>query len=141
MSSSIIFNKVLVNGAEVLDTRSTANKHTYFCEEDECGNETHSDNKCDSCRAALIAYASGAYKHTCSGEIDYETGTRSAMTVMTRPALRTAPRRLASASSLRSGTPRQCSAGATSTTATTATSSSSLWCVFARSSPQRLLRI
>lgn len=69
MSSSIIFNQVLVNGAEVWDTRSTANKHTYFCEEDECGNETHSDNKCDSCRAALIAYASGAYEHTCSGEL------------------------------------------------------------------------
>jgi hypothetical protein len=76
MSSSIIFNQVLVNGAEVWDTRSSANKHTYFCEEDECGNETHSDNKCDSCRASLIAYASGAYEHTCSGEIDYDTGNK-----------------------------------------------------------------
>jgi hypothetical protein len=57
MSSSIMFFQVLPFGSTtvVWGTKSTVNKHSFFCDDEDCGNETHSDTLCDSCRNHLVA--------------------------------------------------------------------------------------
>jgi hypothetical protein len=57
MSSSIIFFQVLPFGSTtvVWGTKSTVNKRTFFCEDEDCGNETHSDTLCESCRTHLVS--------------------------------------------------------------------------------------
>jgi len=81
MSSPIIFIRVLPfdSNTVVWHTKSTVNKHTFFCENEDCGNETHCDTLCDSCRASLIAlFVGGAEnEHKCSpirvdnGHVEY----------------------------------------------------------------------
>ena len=57
MSSSIMFFQVLPFGSTtvVWGTKSTVNKHSFFCDDEDCGNETHSDTLCDSCRNHLVS--------------------------------------------------------------------------------------
>ena len=81
MSSPIIFIRVLPfdSNTVVWHTKSTVNKHTFFCENEDCGNETHCDTLCDSCRASLVAlFVGGAEnEHKCSpirvdnGHVEY----------------------------------------------------------------------
>ena len=62
MSSPIIFVRVLpFNSTTVVwGTKSTVNKHIFFCEDEDCGNETHSDTLCRTCRHRLVMLFSGA---------------------------------------------------------------------------------
>jgi hypothetical protein len=62
MSSPIIFVRCLPfdSTTVVWGTKSTVNKHIFFCEDEDCGNETHSDTLCDSCRRHLVMLFSGA---------------------------------------------------------------------------------
>lgn len=81
MSSPIIFVRTLPfdSTTVVWYTKSTVNKHTFFCENEDCANETHCDTLCDPCRASLVAlFVGGAeHEHKCSplrldnGRVDY----------------------------------------------------------------------
>lgn len=57
MSSSIMFFQVLPFGSTtvVWGTKSTVNKRIFFCDDEDCGNETHSDTLCASCRAHRVS--------------------------------------------------------------------------------------
>ena len=62
MSSPIIFVRVLPfdSTTVVWGTKSTVNKHIFFCDDEDCGNETHSDTLCRTCRHRLVMLFSGA---------------------------------------------------------------------------------
>jgi hypothetical protein len=66
MSSSIMFFKVLPFGSTtvVWATKSTVNKHSFFCDDEDCGNETHSDTLCDSCRNHLVSLFTGSAEYS-----------------------------------------------------------------------------
>jgi hypothetical protein len=72
----ILVFPVLIDSVLVWRTMSTVNKHIYFCESEDCSNETHGDTLCDTCHSARVARVCGTppdYNYSDNEHLEYKS--------------------------------------------------------------------